>query len=84
MLQESKFVTGVNTARVAWTNAFNAELACPEIASIPLFWEPAYDEYDGTKSFKNYKQLGGWKIPYSKIYTTTNICGTIFDVIYFE
>ena len=37
MLQKSRFVTGVNTARVAWTNAFNAELACPEIASIPLF-----------------------------------------------
>lgn len=84
MLQENKFTTGVNTARETWVNAFNDDLACPEINIIPLYWQPAYSEFDGKQNFKNYKKIGGWNIPYSKMYATTKICGSDFDQIYYE
>lgn len=74
----------MSTDRVDWSDAYGNELGCPEISSIPLYWEPTYSEFDGKLNFNNYKQIGGWVVPYSKVYTTGKVCGSDLAQIYFE
>ena len=66
---------GIFTKLDIWAEAFASQTGCPELNHLPLWWIPLEEEDDNEPNFNTYHQIGGWKVPYMKIFKTVTVCG---------
>ena len=65
-----------------WTYYFGGINNCPQLGSSPLFWAPK-DIKLKNPTFDDFKQFGGWILPYYKLYNDTKLCGSQVGLNYF-
>lgn len=58
----------------AWHSSFKSLQGCPQVSKDTKLWY-APDEMDSKPDFSDYQQIGGWKIPYMKMYNFKTVCG---------
>lgn len=66
---------GIFTKIDLWISVFGSQTACPELNHLPLWWIPYDSEDDDQPNFNSYNQIGGWKVPYMKLFEVVTICG---------
>jgi hypothetical protein len=64
----------VVTDRLTWYKAFKDYQGCPDVSDSLLWWIP--DTFlDEKANFDDYAPIGGWKLPFAKLYTQKVTCG---------
>lgn len=69
-------VPGVYTSIYEWEQVMGSRTACTSYGNVPLW----YAHYDGSASFSDYVQIGGWTKPAIKQYVgDATVCGVGVD-----
>lgn len=83
-MQKHNISSHVHTYRQLWQKYFGDFLGCSEVNNSLLWWLPTEEDPEREPNFNNYKQIGGWKIPYLKQLDLETICGVILLQNYYE